>query len=190
LLSVTPNFITIFSLFSVFAAIPFLFQGNKILFFILMFISYTLDNIDGTWARIKNQTSDFGKFLDRFLDEIKDFILDLSFFIFYFERINQLIEEKKLLLSIIVLYFIFKCLFYIVRDYRDNSVFSFLNNKRSTKISFLSYGCAEKYLIVFPLMSIFPLIFILYTLIYLPLYFINILIFVFKIKNNFEQKHL
>lgn len=172
-LPLTANMITSFSFFLVLLAIPFLFINLKLIFVLFLILSYTLDNVDGIWARLKNQTSKFGHFFDGFLDKAKDYLIDLSFIIFYFNDINNYIADSKLILIIISLYFICKGLFYMMRD--RNIAISIPNNLKKRKIKLLQYGGAEKFIIIYTLLSFNFGFFAVYIIGFLFLYFTSII---------------
>lgn len=185
-LPLTANKITFFSFFLVLIAAPLLFINFKILFILFLFFSYTCDNIDGIWARLKKQTSEFGKFFDPFMDKVKDFVIDLSFFIFYYSNLTEHITSSKVLLLLISFYFICKGLFYITRDYEPlkNSI---ITEKRT--IGLLRYGEAEKILIVCPARVFSFTFFIFYTTGYCLVYFIGIFTNLYKIFSKDINSH-
>jgi len=168
-LPLTANIITLFSfLFVLVASFSLLIFDSKILFILFLITAYTFDNVDGIWARLKNQTSEFGRFFDLFLDKAKDYLVDLSFIIFYFNNISSYIADQKLILIAILLYFICKGLFYIVRD---SSLFKPIPiNSEKGKIGLLCYGGAEKFMIVYTLSSFSFSFFAVYIIGYLFLY--------------------
>jgi len=168
-------------LFSLFA-IPLLFIDLKIVFILFMFLSYTFDNVDGIWARLKRKTSDFGGFFDPFLDKVKDSLIDLAFIFLYLNNISAYIADSRLILLAVAIYFIIKGLFYMARDQAFNKQgYSTLENR---KIGLLRYGGAEKYIIVYSLLAFsFPL-FAVYIIGYAILYFTGIFIYVNKISKT------
>ena len=99
-LPLTANTISIFSFLLALLAILFLFLNLKLIFILLLVLSYTFDNIDGTWARLKKQTSVFGGFFDTFLDEAKVYLIDLTLIVFYFDNIKKYIPKFKLILIV------------------------------------------------------------------------------------------
>ncbi|MEW6171242.1 MAG: CDP-alcohol phosphatidyltransferase family protein [Candidatus Omnitrophota bacterium] len=179
-LPLTANIITFFSFLLALAAIPFLFINLKPIFILLMIFSYTFDNIDGIWARMKNQTSEFGTFFDPFLDKAKDFVADLAFIIFYLSSISAYAQDSKIILLAVSTYFMLKGLFYMARDCSfKKQGFSTLENR---KVELLRYGGAEKFMIVYPLLAYsFPL-FAVYIIGYFFLYLSGILLNIYKIK--------
>lgn len=179
-LPLTANAITFFSFLLALAAIPFLFLNLKLLFIIFMFLSYTFDNVDGIWARLKKQTSEFGGFFDPFLDKAKDSFIDLAFIFLYLNNISIYINDIKLVLLVAAIYFILKGLFYMVRDYSfEKQGYSTLENR---KIGLIRYGGAEKYIIVYSLLAFSFPFFVVYIMGYFFLYLFGILTNIYKIK--------
>lgn len=181
-LPLTATMFNFVSLFFALAAIPLLFSNLKIIFILCMFLSYTFDNVDGIWARLKEQTSEFGSFFDPFLDKAKDSFIDLALIVFYLPKINSLITNQASLLAAASLYFILKGLFYMIRDYSfKKQGFSTLENR---KIGLLRYGGAEKFIIVYPLLAFSFELFAIYIIGYFSIYLSGILINIIKIKNH------
>ena len=121
---ITPNHVTIFSfLWSVAAAGLFFLGGheNAVIGAILVQGAQVLDCADGMLARAKNISSDFGAFLDIFLDRVSDFlfIAGISYGVYRTTR-----DIDLLLISFfgIGLYFLQICLHYLTNQY---------NNKKS-----------------------------------------------------------
>ena len=170
------NAITFFSFLLVLAAIPFLFFDHRIIFIVLLILSYTFDNVDGIWARFKKQTSEFGGFFDPFLDKAKDYLIDLSFILYYLNSLSNYSTDFKLALTAISLYFIFKGLFYAARDHNLSKTAT----AEKRKIKLLRYGGAEKFIIIYPLLSFSFPFFIIYILGYFSLYFVGIFTNLYK----------
>jgi phosphatidylglycerophosphate synthase len=179
-LPITANQVTIFTFVLVFLAILFLLILNsKIVFILLLIASYIFDSVDGLWSRVKNQTSTFGDFFDRYIDFIKDYLIDLCFIIYYLDNLSEIISDSKLLLTIISLYFIFKGLFYLIRDFKNQiqpRVFT-----SCTGMKLFHYGGAEKFTLVYPLVIFSYTLFLIYITGYFFLYFFNILVYLKKI---------
>jgi len=169
-LPLTANLITSFSFFLVLLGILFLFLDFKLLFIIFLILSYTFDNVDGIWARLKKQTSEFGKFLDLFLDKVKDFLIDLTFIIYYYYAVQEYVTNPRILIISVSLYLICKALFYMARDFNPRP------NTKKDKIKILAYGGAEKFIIVYTLLTFSFGFFLVYIIGYFFLYFINIFI--------------
>jgi phosphatidylglycerophosphate synthase len=183
----TANFITLLSFIFVLIAIYFLLIFDaRILFICFLLISYTLDNVDGIWARLKNQTSNFGKFFDPFLDKIKDYLIDLSFVIFYFDYIFDRVGDFRLMLIIISLYFILKGLYYMVRDVNLSKIEKIIISSEKIKSELFRYGGAEKFIITYPLLFIHFYVFVTYIIGHLLIYFIGVFINLYKILLNKE----
>lgn len=105
---VSPNSLSLFSTLSLALAGYFLVSMNSFWLFILLTqISYGLDCSDGVVARITNQKSIFGKFLDIALDRINMLIFYGSIILYYWET-NYLNIDN---LCIIIIGFIFYYLY-------------------------------------------------------------------------------
>lgn len=120
--SVTPNQLTVFSfLLGILSAIFFV-QGEYLYFItgaIVLQFSQLLDVADGMLARSKNMGSEYGAFLDLFLDRVTDFLLISSISAgVYFQTGNL----KLLLTGLLTLglYFLQVTLFYITNLYIKN----------------------------------------------------------------------
>lgn len=75
--AITPNHITIFSLFIGLVAAYFFAQGNHtslIIGAVLVQLSFVIDCMDGQLARYRQQFSNLGAWLDRISDRVKDFV--------------------------------------------------------------------------------------------------------------------
>ena len=75
--AITPNHITVFSLFIGLGAGWYFLRGDELSLFIgavLVQLSFTVDCMDGQLARYRKQYSKFGAWLDRISDRIKDFV--------------------------------------------------------------------------------------------------------------------
>ena len=79
--NITANQITLLSFFICLISAPFFFTSNKIFLIIgavLLNLGFLFDYVDGEIARIKNQSSKFGHWLDLTFDRILDCIVFLS----------------------------------------------------------------------------------------------------------------
>ena len=125
----TPNQITLISLiFAVFAGIAFLNQ-YYVAGAILYQISYIFDIVDGALARVTNQTSKFGAFLDVFTDWLKAPLL----------IIILLWDKQFFLITILFLLFINCC----INKYND--MLFFTTKKSITKSKEISKSKIGKY---------------------------------------------
>ncbi len=174
-LPLTANIITLISfLFVLIASLFLLVFDNRIVFILFLIVAYTFDNADGIWARLKNQTSEFGGFFDGFMDSVKYFAIDLTLIIFYFDKIRGYIRDPKVLVLFFSLYFIFRGLFYLSYFQKNIST----ENKR-LKI-FAPANPAERYIIVFPLVLLRAEFFILYIIGFFLMYIVSIFNFLIQ----------
>ncbi len=122
---VTPNHLTYFSFVIGLAGAYFFFRGKPSAFVaggILAQVSSIVDCADGMLARAKNQMTEFGAYLDLFLDRVTDFFLLAGCMVGYFRyagRLNLLV----LGLVTMALYFLQTSLYYLMKNY-------VLDNKR------------------------------------------------------------
>lgn len=177
-LPLNANFLTIVSfIFALLAIVVLLLLKQNLLFIVLLVVAYTFDNIDGIWARLKKQSSKFGAFLDPYLDKVKEYLVDLSFIVFYFQSIIDFIEIE-LVFIFFILYFIFKSLVYISRD------FNAINEKTKNPLKVLTYGPIEKILFVYSLVVFSFDFFCFYFVGHFILYFFYIFIALRSIAKN------
>lgn len=168
-LNITANQITLTSLTVFIFGLYGLVKGNPWLFSLCTIISFTLDNMDGMWARLKKQQSDFGGFLDEFCDTIKEYAVDGAMFLFYYLHILYYVKDIKLFLTLIFAYFMLKSVFYIYSD--KKSVRAWFNNK----IRIITYSPAERHMIILPLVVFSFKLFAVYYLFVLVAYGIAVL---------------
>lgn len=168
-LPIHANQITTASFIFVILAITLLLIFNNAALFILsLFVSFTLDNMDGIWARIKGQASSFGKFYDHYLDMIKDCLIDTSLIIYFNRLVVMLVSKQELFLILSFIYIISKTMYWVIRDYTTKKL---RNNKDMTAFTL---GGAEKYIILYPLCSLFYPFFLVFISSYFLLYVTNI----------------
>jgi phosphatidylglycerophosphate synthase len=79
---VSPNFISVFSLFVIIAFFPFLKYEYYYFASLMILLNGAFDVIDGAVARATNKSSKFGKFFDRTIDKISDSLVLAGFIIF------------------------------------------------------------------------------------------------------------
>ena len=107
---ISPNTITTFSfLIAMFSCAVLIFTDQKLLFAFLLFVSYTLDNVDGIWARFKNLTSEFGGFLDGVSDRAKENIIFITLSLKYF----LLTSNYEIFIVLITLLFFYSMIYTI-----------------------------------------------------------------------------
>jgi len=143
-LPLNPNLLTFFSFSFFLISLLFLFYNLKILFAVMLFLSYTFDNIDGIWARLHNQTSIMGAWLDSTFDRIKDAFIFIIL-IFVFDGILKII-----FILCIFFYLLFLNLTLNSKTYLNLDSFK----KNKSEKNFLSYGPAELYLIFFLIIAL------------------------------------
>ncbi len=169
----TPNGFTVISLLLVAGGVTALVVfGNWILCIVLLWLSFNFDQVDGIWARIKNQGSKFGAFFDPYTDEIKDHLIDLGFILYYFSRLQELMLNLLLLVFLMALLFILKASYYAARNTEPSWVDLQTDLRKVRKFS---YGGAEKYMFVYPLLALSYHFFVFYLGVHLVLYFLKII---------------
>lgn len=144
---IKPNTITIFSAMVAAIAVVLFIKGTHfylVVGSILVFISLTLDSVDGQLARYQDSTSSFGDYLDKSLDIAKEFFLILGLSIGYY--------CKTLDVSIFILGWI--ALFVMIMGHYNARLFekNFSNKKRTQPNNFflrnLDFGFGEKMLYI------------------------------------------
>jgi phosphatidylglycerophosphate synthase len=76
--NVTPNQITLLSLFMGLLSALFIYKNHTVLGVIFLNISFILDCLDGQIARVKNMQSDFGMWLDNISDRIVENVVVIA----------------------------------------------------------------------------------------------------------------
>jgi phosphatidylglycerophosphate synthase len=84
----SPNKLSLISFGFFLLAIGLLFGRQAYFCVFFLFVAYTFDNVDGIWARLFNQTSVLGAWLDCTLDRLKDITSLLIITWFYPENIR------------------------------------------------------------------------------------------------------
>ena len=85
-MGLSPNIATLFVLLLAFVSfVSITLFHNLLIFAIFVFLTGLFDGIDGQIARLNNQSSNFGGFLDSVTDRISEFIIYLGF-VFYLEN--------------------------------------------------------------------------------------------------------
>ncbi len=183
-LPVSANLISSFSFFLVLlAALSLLVFKMKILFILFLMIAYTFDNVDGIWARVKNQTSEFGKFYDGFLDSAKLFVVDITFILFYFQKIHYYINDTKILVLFVSTYFILWNLYSL--SYIESNLSSKTSGKAFNLTSFTNG--AARFIIIFPLVIYFEKLMIFYFLASFGMFLFKVTGFLVK-RYNYHTK--
>lgn len=173
-LPLTPNIITVTSLLTTCIASITLLTGHKVSFALLVFFSYTLDNADGIWARTIGPKSKIGKFLDQYLDYIKDYIIDITFFIFYWNKSFNLFQSTYLPIILFLTFLSIKGLYYLIATFQIEDI----RNFHTQKLRIFIYTPAEKYMVTWPLIPFFfPIFIIHYMLTFLGYLFVGVILF-------------
>lgn len=118
---ITPNQVTVFSFAWSLAAAALFFLGgrqNALIGAILIQVAQVLDCADGMLARAKNISSDFGAYLDLFLDRVSDFLF-IACIAFGVYRTGG--DINLLLISVFAmgLHFLQTVLHYLTNQYRN-----------------------------------------------------------------------
>jgi len=104
---ITANLISFSSfVFCAIGVLGYVFAGWQLTTIVLFFIAYTLDNLDGIWARYHRSTSVVGAWLDSSFDQLKNLIIYLGLF---FGRRTDI--EGEMILAVIILFCIFLILY-------------------------------------------------------------------------------
>lgn len=119
---VTPNQITVLAFFiGLFSAI--LYLGARHPYFIaagiLVQLSSVLDGADGMLARLRNQTSEYGSYLDLFLDRLNDFFLFSGLIVGHYLFTHNL-KLLVFFLFCLALYFLQITLYYLTKFYKKD----------------------------------------------------------------------
>jgi len=172
-LPLTANQISVMSfIVAIVAAIGIVVFNSALIFIIGAALAYTLDNVDGIWARAKKQTSSFGAFLDHYLDYVKDYLFEIAIMIYYMKNLNLYVP----IYLFFVCYFSIKGLYYLC-VYKEKQL-----KKGVGRLKVIVFGPAEKYLIVFPL--------IIYVKFLIGLYFLAVfLVYVLLIYKNVMNRY-
>ena len=94
-LGITPNMATMtMLLFSILSFLALVVLSNLILFSILVFMTGILDGIDGAIARLTNQSTKKGGFLDSSMDRISEFNIFMALLIFLWNESLWMIDMK------------------------------------------------------------------------------------------------
>lgn len=144
----TPNIITMFSFFVfLIGCFTLVYFKLKFVFILLIFISFIFDAMDGMWARLKNQGSSFGAWLDPVIDAVKMGIMFFSIFLLFRTEINMIY-----FLLLVISYF-------LLSSVSDNTVIAFGHRKnkniKNKKINLIGFGPGEEYFL-FSILILFP----------------------------------
>jgi len=177
---ITPNQLTLTSFFFGIAAASFFVLGKHIYLIIggvLLQFSQFLDVADGMLARSKNSGSQFGAYLDLFLDRITDFIV-ISGIITGYYLISKNITMLIIGLVTLALYFLQVTLFYIsvihIKDFKAGET----EESRAFVIFLvLIFAVANRFDIFIYLLALETIINVLFRIGYL-----------FKLRNNLNNK--
>ena len=101
---VSPNFLTVLSLFfSILTAVLY-FYGLIFLASIFLLAGSTFDMLDGRIARMTNNQSDIGSFLDSVLDRLCESVVMIGIFLFYYPNPFSIILMFAAIFSLTVSY--------------------------------------------------------------------------------------
>ncbi len=94
-LGMTPNMATMMMFFfSILSFISLAFLSNYLLFAILVFTTGILDGVDGAIARMTNQSTKKGGFLDSTMDRISEFNIFMALLLFFWNDSYWIIDMK------------------------------------------------------------------------------------------------
>jgi len=167
-LPLAPNHISLMSLVTaMFAVAGLAVFRSPLIFTIGIFLSFIFDDVDGIWARAKNQTSPFGAFIDEYFDYVKEFLFEIGIVIYFVYSYGFYLLPFFFYIS----YFSFKGLYYLILDQQEQT------RKRQEEWTITKIGPAEKYLIAMPIVVYFDYL--------IPFYFIGIFVlYLFFITKN------
>lgn len=172
-INIKPNLITSTSLIvGLIAGVALFYFKSPFLFSFFIILAYTLDNVDGIWARTKNQVSTFGAYIDKYFDYVKEYFFDIVLLLY---SISQAKSVGLILpLYFYLFYFSIKGLYYLSVDQEKKA-------KISKELKFITFGPAEKYIIVFPILAFVPALI-------MPFFLLMFFMYLFLIINNIKNK--
>ena len=85
-LGITPNALTLSGLVGTSIGAYFLMQGNMILGGIILMAMGPIDALDGTMARLRGESSNFGAFVDSVTDRYSELVIYLGLLFFYLQE--------------------------------------------------------------------------------------------------------
>ena len=85
-LGLTPNTMTILGLIGNIIGAYFLARGDMLIGGILILLMGPVDALDGTMARLRGQTTQFGAFVDSVSDRYSELVIFLGLLVFYLQR--------------------------------------------------------------------------------------------------------
>jgi phosphatidylglycerophosphate synthase len=113
---ITPNQVTLVSFISVILTSYYLINGNLIFVAVFFWLAFLFDCVDGSVARVKNQFSKYGDFLDKINDTFKPMIISIG--LLYYGNNNSL-----------GYIFILLVLFWVSLNYISSSVWLIFESK-------------------------------------------------------------
>ncbi len=123
---VSANTISWLSIIFLLLSFIYLFFFNYLIAFIFLFLNLFLDNIDGELARVNNQTSKLGEFLEKINSDI--------FYIFFYNIIAfNFYRNDKLSIIILISFFLVSLIHFFLR-----TKISHINLKDESKINFFN----------------------------------------------------
>tara|TARA_B100001027_G_C16254193_1_gene326072 strand:+ start:264 stop:1016 length:753 start_codon:yes stop_codon:yes gene_type:complete len=107
--NIKPNTLTFLSIFFLLVSFPLIIYKYYFLAFLLLFFNLLLDNIDGELARVNNQSSKLGEFLERINSDI--------FYVFFYNFIClSFYIENVLELHYVILFIIISLAYFYIRQ--------------------------------------------------------------------------
>lgn len=85
-LGILPNTMTLLGLVGHTIGAIFLYQGRMLIGGLIIFAMAPIDALDGTMARLRGESSDFGAFVDSVTDRYSELVLFLALIIFYAQQ--------------------------------------------------------------------------------------------------------
>jgi CDP-diacylglycerol--glycerol-3-phosphate 3-phosphatidyltransferase len=89
-LGILPNTMTLLGLIGHTVGALFLFQGKMLVGGLIILAMAPIDALDGTMARLRGESSDFGAFVDSVTDRYSELVLFLALIIFYAQQAEWL----------------------------------------------------------------------------------------------------
>ena len=96
---ITPNMLTLFGFVLNVAVAALLATGHLVAGGVMMIVAGLFDLLDGALAKITNQTSAFGEFLDSVVDRYSEAVVLLGLLIYYYQQV-----EERGLIEVVLIY--------------------------------------------------------------------------------------
>jgi CDP-diacylglycerol--glycerol-3-phosphate 3-phosphatidyltransferase len=98
-LGLTPNLVTILGLVGNTIGAYFLMQGNMLVGGLLILAMGPVDALDGTMARLRGESSDFGAFVDSVTDRYSELVIFLGLLLYYNQQPDEWINTLGVYLA-------------------------------------------------------------------------------------------